>query len=98
MNGKPNRKLTAEEKAEKLRRMMEDGEAHDKEQFEKALQARRVDQKEEQEFLSRGDPEHKANFINKMNKEVYAGGLESMEDRLKKYQHYRQKGNVERLT
>jgi len=93
---KRSKPLTEEEKAKKLAEMMADGEKHDKDEFENLLKARKKAKQEEDEYKKRTGKEESADFIRKMNKEVYSSNLETMEDRLKKYQHYRQKGNIDR--
>ena len=53
--------------------------------------------KEEEDYLARGDPnEEKATFIKDMNKNLYNNDKETLEGRLGKYKHYRQKGNSDR--
>jgi hypothetical protein len=88
--------LSEAERARKLAEMMADGDKHDKEAFENLLKARKKDKKEQEEYEARTGKEESATFIRKMNKEVYNNSEETVEDRLKKYQHYRQKGNLDR--
>jgi len=76
--------------------MMADGEKHDKESFERMLKAKKKDEKEEKELLSRpASPTHQAKFLTKINKSLYLDSGESLQDRLEKNKHYRQKGNTE---
>jgi hypothetical protein len=77
----------------KLKEMENDAEAHEDAKLERLRDAGIRQKKEEQEELGRKANASEASFIQDMNKNLYsADGNEDLEGRLKKYQHYRQKG------
>lgn len=86
--------MSAADKAARLKEMMNDGDAHDEAAWARLQESIAENEKEVHERMS-GSGEHKASFINKMNKEVYTGGNDDLQDRLSKNKHYRQKGNME---
>lgn len=89
-------KLSEEERQRRLAEMMAAGEQHDALQREKLAKEREKAKKEEEEYLQRAGDERKASFIHQLNASIYTGSSsETVEDRLNKYRHYRQKGNVE---
>mmetsp|Transcript_33307 Transcript_33307/g.61929 ORF Transcript_33307/g.61929 Transcript_33307/m.61929 type:complete len:455 (-) Transcript_33307:457-1821(-) len=88
---RPKRKLTREERLAKLREMQEDAEAHEDAKLDRVRKAKKQAMKEEAMDKDRESEAQNASFIKKMNKEVY-GGSETLQERLKKHQHYRQKG------
>jgi len=91
---KPKRKLTREERLAKLREMQDDAEAHEDAKLDRVRKAKKRAMKEEKEDKSKRNksPEaSSASFIRQMNKQIYSG-RESLEERLKKNKHYRQKG------
>lgn len=88
--------MTEEERQKRLREMMSDAETHDQAALMRVKQHNSTEQQEENEYKARAkSPERRAEFIENMNKKLYASGEESIEDRLSKYKHYRQKGNTE---
>jgi len=91
------KRLSAEEKQQKLNEMMADAEVHEKVAFERAIHARRTDAHEERQYFARDtSPSRKAGFISDLNKAVYfSSNTDSLEDRIQKFKHHRQKGNVE---
>jgi len=93
--GSHTKQMSAEEKAQKLAEMMADGERHDADATARYVQHQAKEKQEEQAYFQREEhAEKKASFISSMNKDVYSG-KESVEDRLKKYSQYRQKGATE---
>ena len=85
--------MSEAEKAARLKEMMSDADAHDKAAWARLQESIAENEREVQERLT-GSGEHKASFINKMNKEVYGGSNNDLEDRLAKNKNSRQKGNM----
>jgi len=74
---------------------MADAEQHDEDARSRYRKSKIEEKKEVDEVGKRESPTHSARFIKDLHKGLYNSGEESVEDRLKKYRHYRQKGNVE---
>lgn len=90
--------MTQEEREAKLKEMMSDAKTHEDQSFERALASRRRDEKESDEMAARATKDSeadKASFIKDMNKNLYASGKESLEERIGKLKHQRQKGSTE---
>jgi len=80
----------------KLDAMSSAAQKHDAEAIQRMKDARAKDAAELAEIQQRGAPDsNPAKFVEEMNKKLYTSGEENIEDRLKKYSHYRQKGNTE---
>ncbi len=85
------RKLTLEERQAKLNEMQADAQVHEDAKLERVrANARQQKLEAEEDSERKADASH-ASFIKDMNKNLYSG-KETLEARLKKYQHYRQKG------
>eukprot|EP00397_Hematodinium_sp_SG-2012_P052825 GEMP01062696.1.p1 GENE.GEMP01062696.1~~GEMP01062696.1.p1 ORF type:complete len:396 (-),score=123.83 GEMP01062696.1:53-1240(-) len=94
--GRGNQGLSAEEKARRLKDMMNDGKNHEevKDAREKVF-AEKEKEMEEVEKTLRG--KHDRTVFKNMNQATYMSGTVSMEDRLKSNRHRRQKGILDPL-
>lgn len=91
----PPKGLSQEELQKRLEAMKNDAEEHEKSAIERVRRQREEEKREAEELRARPvGEEHKAAFLEDMATKVYSG-KETVEDRLKKYAHYRQKGNIE---
>lgn len=89
--GRSNQGLSAEEKAKRLKEMMNDGKSH-----EKVKDSREKDYTEKEEKLEEVEKnmreKNDRTVFKKMNQATYMSGSVSMEDRIKSGRHRRQKG------
>mmetsp|Transcript_33438 Transcript_33438/g.46799 ORF Transcript_33438/g.46799 Transcript_33438/m.46799 type:complete len:82 (-) Transcript_33438:113-358(-) len=71
--------------------MQDDAEAHEDSKLERVRKAKEKAIQEERDEKKKHSNASDASFIRKMNKTIYSG-KEDLQERLKKHQHYRQKG------
>lgn len=88
--------MTEEERKQKLADMQGDAEVHEKDALERLVAHRKLVKQEDEAFTAKdrsGDSD-KASFIKDMNKDLFNEGS-SLEQRLQKNRHYRQKGSTD---
>jgi len=81
------RKLTEEERLQKIAEMQQDAEKHEDDKLKK-IQKYAEEDKQEKEELQTTDADKSASFIRSMNKQVYTQGTERLEDRVRRNIHY----------
>jgi hypothetical protein len=73
--------------------MLADGEEFGRVAVERLRQSEAAREREEREYVGRDRTQQLgAKFLQDVSAAVYAGGAETVEDRIKKFRHYRQRG------
>lgn len=96
---KPTNRLTAEEKARRLAAMQQDGVVNEEKRRARVQQGIAKERAEDAREAGltvetkRGpEKEMRPEFLQKMGAEAYMGGGETLEERMQKLQHTRQRG------
>lgn len=75
-------------------RMMQDAEEQEKLALERLREhQKKVKEEEEQVAMQSGQNPLEATFLKQMSRTMYMSGNDTVEDRLRKMKHYRQKGS-----